>query len=158
MTLQHLHIRPIEAGDLSDCKAIIDSTGLFPSDLLDEMVDPFLSGAADEIWLLALEEHEPVGLAYCAPERMTEETWNLLLIAVREDRQGRGVGAALTRRLEHTLASRGARLILVETSALPAFDRTRTVYGRLGYAEVARIPEFYATGEDKVVFWKALGR
>jgi ribosomal protein S18 acetylase RimI-like enzyme len=157
MPVQKLHFRPVSADDLSASKTIIDSTRLFPSDLLDEMIQPFLTGGADETWLLAVQGVEPVGLAYCAPERMTEDTWNLLLIAVREDWQGKGIGAALTRHLEATLVARSARLILVETSSLPAFARTRAVYRRLGYSEVACIPEFYARGEDKIIFSKKLG-
>lgn len=150
-------IRPLTADDLPACKAVIDSTGLFPSDLLDDMTAPCLAGAApDDLWLVAVENGLATGLVYCAPERMTDRTWNLLLIAVRQDRQTRGVGARLTRALEAALAERQGRVLLVETSSLPAFERTRAVYRRLGYREAARIPEFYAAGEDKVVFWKAL--
>lgn len=49
-----------------------------------------------------------------------------------------------------------ARVLLVETSELPEFERTRAFYRTNGYAEETRIREFYAAGEDKVVFWKAL--
>jgi ribosomal protein S18 acetylase RimI-like enzyme len=47
-------------------------------------------------------------------------------------------------------------VLLVHTSGLPAFARTRAFYRRAGYAEEARIRAFYAAGEDEVVFWKAL--
>jgi ribosomal protein S18 acetylase RimI-like enzyme len=149
-------VRPFRAEDLPAARAVIDSTGLFPSELLDDMTAAFLGGADDELWFVAGEAGEVEALAYAAPERMTDGTWNLLLIAVREDRQGEGLGAALTREVEAAATGRGARILLVETSALPAFDRTRAVYGRLGYAEEARIRGFYAEGEDKVVFRKAL--
>ena len=149
-------VRPLDAGDMRALKAVIDSTGLFPSGLLDEMSAPFLAGAADELWFVAEEGDEVCALSYAAPERMTDGTWNLLLIAVRGDRQGRGLGAALTRRTEATLAERGARVLLVETSGLAQFERTRAVYRRLGYVEEARVRSFYADGEDKVIFWKSL--
>lgn len=148
-------IRPLAAEHLLSVKAVIDDVGLFPSDLLDGMVDPFLTGA-EEFWFVALEDGAACGVAYCAPERLTDGTWNLLLIAVRGDRQGRGVGAALTRHVERTLAERGGRILLVETSGQPGFDRTRAVYRRLGYVEEARIRDFYTAGDDKVVFWKRL--
>jgi ribosomal protein S18 acetylase RimI-like enzyme len=150
-------IRPMADGDLTTVKAVIDSTGLFPSEMMDDMTTPYLSGhTTDELWFVAVRDGTVSGVAYCAPERMTDGTWNLLLIAVREDRQGQGIGAALTRRVERTLADQGARVLLVETSGLPAFERTRAVYRRLGYAEEACIRDFYAKGEAKVVFWKAL--
>jgi ribosomal protein S18 acetylase RimI-like enzyme len=151
-------IRPLRAKDLPGAKSIIDSVGLFPSSLLDGMAAPWLDGEApDEVWRVLLEDAVPAALAYCAPERMTDGTWNLLLIAVRADRQGQGLGGWLTREIEQGLATRGARILLVETSGLPEFDRTRAVYRRLGYAEEARIRDFYAAGEDKVVFRKRLG-
>ena len=87
---------------------------------------------------------------------MTSGTWNLYLIAVHPEHQGRGVGAALVRHIEHALAERGERVLLVETSGLPEFERTRAFYLANGYDEEARIREFYAAGEDKVVFRKVL--
>lgn len=121
------------------------------------MAAPFFNGkGGDESWLVA-DDGELVGVAYYAPERMTEGTWNLLLIAVRPDRQGKGVGSALQRHVEHELAAQGERLLLVETSGLPAFGRTRRFYESLGYIEEARIRDFYEAGNDKVVFWKHLG-
>lgn len=154
--MTHIAIRPMTAEDLTAAATIIDRTGLFPGELLAEMAAPALSGeAADEAWFVAAGP-TLLGLAYVAPERMTDGTWNLLLIAVDPDAQGLGVGKALTRRAEAYAAAQGGRVLLVETSGLPAFERTRTVYGRLGYAAVARIPEYYAAGEAKVVFWKAV--
>jgi ribosomal protein S18 acetylase RimI-like enzyme len=87
---------------------------------------------------------------------MTSGTWNLLLIALHPDRQGRGNGAEILAYVERLLAAQGERVLLVETSGLPAFGRTRAFYARCGYDEEARIRDFYAAGEDKVVFRKAL--
>lgn len=97
-----------------------------------------------------------MAVAYAAPERMTAGTWNLYLIAVHPWHQGRGRGTALLRHVERALAMRGTRVLLVETSGLPAFARTRAFYRTNGYVEEARIREFYAAGEDKVVFREAL--
>ena len=149
-------IRPLAAGDLPGLKRVIDAVGLFPSDLLDDMAAPFLAGVAEEIWCVLAEAGQILGVAYCVPERMTQGTWNLLLMAVRPDRQGHGLGRRLTLALERQLAARGARLLLVETSGLDGFAPTRAVYRRLGFTEEARIRDFYAAGEDKLVFRKLL--
>jgi ribosomal protein S18 acetylase RimI-like enzyme len=149
-------IRPVVPADLPALKALIDATGLFPGEMLGDMLAPFLAGAApDDIWLT----DDDGGLhmvAYVAPERMTAGTWNLYLIAVHPARQREGRGAAMLRRIERLLAARGARLLLVETSGLPEFDRTRDFYHAVGFAEEARIRDFYQAGEDKVVFRKKL--
>lgn len=152
-------IRHVARGDVPALKAVIDATGLFPSEMLDDMAAGHLAGAApDEIWLTHDAGAGPTAVAYCAPERMTQGTWNLYLIAVHPDRQGRGLGAAMVRHIERVLAARGGRVLLVETSGLPAFERTRAFYRKNGYEEEARIREFYQAGEDKVIFRKALGR
>jgi ribosomal protein S18 acetylase RimI-like enzyme len=149
-------IRPLRADDLPAVRAVIDSNDLFPSELMDAMTAPFLDGSVDELWFVAEAAAEVCAVAYAAPERMTDGAWNLLLIAVREDRHGLGIGGALTRHTEATLTDRAARILLVETSGLSAFERTRAVYRRLGYAEEARVRSYYADGEDKVIFWKSL--
>ncbi|CAN0589115.1 unnamed protein product [Ectocarpus sp. 12 AP-2014] len=48
------------------------------------------------------------------------------------------------------------RVLLVETSGNAGFARTRAFYAQAGYEEEARIREFYAAGEDKIIFRKAL--
>jgi GNAT superfamily N-acetyltransferase len=149
-------VRAVTRADLPALKTVVDSTGLFPAEMLDGMTDPYLSGADSADRWLTLDDGEPVGVAYVAPERMTSGTWNLYLIAVRADRQGRGYGARLLGRVERELAGRGERVLLVETSGWPSFERVRLFYERCGYEQEARIRDFYQAGEDKIVFRKAL--
>ena len=143
--------------DVPALKALIDATGLFPADMLDDMLAPYFKQepGGTQSWLIH-DEGGPVAVAYYAPERMTEGTWNLYLIAVHPRHQARGRGAALLRQVEAALARCGERVLLVETSGLPEFDRTRAFYLSNGYAEEARIRDFYQAGEDKVIFRKVL--
>jgi hypothetical protein len=60
------------------------------------------------------------------------------------------------RALEETLRAGGHRILIVDTSGDPAFARTRSFYRGNGYAEEARIREFWDVGIDKVTFWKHL--
>ena len=157
MTSNYL-IRPIVGADLSALKAVLDASQLFPSEMLDDMISAYLTDAsANQIWLTAEISGQPSVLAYCEPERMTNGTWNLLAIAVHPAHQGRGYGAAMMRHLEKRLSEDGQRILLVETSGLPDYDRTRRFYVSNGYTQEARIRDYYQPGEDKIVFWKALG-
>ncbi len=153
-------IRAASRSDVGALKAVIDATGLFPSEMLDDMLEPYLAGGAvEDIWLVVddgSDAQPPLGLAYCASERMTSGTWNLYLIAVHPSHQRKGFGGALVATLEAMLAARGERILLVETSGLPEFERPRAFYANHGYEEEARIREFYRAGEDKIVFRKAL--
>ena len=87
---------------------------------------------------------------------MTEGTWNLYLIAVHPQHQGLGYGTSMMKYIEQLLSDRGERILLVETSGLDGFEKTRSFYRRCGYEEEARIREFYQAGEDKIVFRKSL--
>lgn len=149
-------IRSVTKQDVPDLKIVIDTSGLFPSEMLDGMIsDSFENPASRDIWITCGEDR-PMALAFCAPEQMTEGTWNLYLIAVHADCQGRGYGTSIVDHLERMLASRGERILLVETSGLPDFERTRAFYRKCGYEEEARIRDFYQAGDDKIVFRKAL--
>ncbi|MBA4063604.1 MAG: GNAT family N-acetyltransferase [Isosphaera sp.] len=153
-------IRPTTPDDTAAILALAVATGLAPPDATDELRDVLASHFAgtlgrDHTWVTD-DDGGPVGVAYFAPERLTEGTWNLYMIAVRPDLQGRGRGAALLRHAEETLAARGERLLLVDTSGLPEFERTRAFYRKCGYDEEARVREFWKAGDDKVVFRKAL--
>ena len=150
------YIRPVIPEDLLALKTVIERTELFPSDMLDAMIAGYFAGEVEAGFWLTYDDGEPVAVAFCAPERMTQGAWNALLLAVRPDYQGKGLGAALMDKVEQTLARREERILLVETSGLAAFERTRNFYRKNGYEEEARIREFYAEGEDKIVFRKFL--
>jgi ribosomal protein S18 acetylase RimI-like enzyme len=85
----------------------------------------------------------------------TEGTWDLYWLAVDPAAQGAGVGSALVLEMERRLTGR-ARLISVDTSGRADYDPTRSFYESRGYRAVARVPDFYAPGDDQVIFTKAL--
>lgn len=150
------NIRPVTPNDIPSLKAVIDANELFPSDMLDEMIsDYFANENSKDIWF-TYQKNEPIAIAYCAPEKMTEGTWNLYLIAVHPDYQGNGVGTSMVHYIEQVLAAREERILLVETSSLASFEQTRKFYYKCGYHQEAQIREFYQAGEDKIVFRKSL--
>ncbi|MEO1134184.1 MAG: GNAT family N-acetyltransferase [Cyanobacteria bacterium J06639_1] len=125
-------------------------------DVFRNTLSDYFAGKSSAFWVTDDDEGMVVGVAYCEPERMARGTWNLLFIAIHPDLQGCGRGTALIRAVEEIATERGARLLLVETSGTPDFDRTRTFYRKCQYEEEARIREFYAAGDDKIVFRKLL--
>jgi ribosomal protein S18 acetylase RimI-like enzyme len=156
-------IRSTTPNDTISLIAIAEASGLFQPNQLDEigeMLTDYFSSCSDSSnsdphWITD-DDGKPVGVAYCASEPMTDGTWNLQLIAIRPDRQGQKRGTALLHYVEQVLTARGARVLLVETSGLPSFKRTRTFYRKCGYDEEARIRDFYKAGDDKIVYHKAL--
>lgn len=150
-------IRTITKADLDQLKIVIESSGLFPAELLDGMVaDYFSNSESEDIWLTKLDDNRPIAIVYCAPERLTDGTFNLYLIAVHKDFQAKGIGGQLMEYVEKLLQSKGKRILLVETSGLSEFELTRKFYDKCGYTREALIRDFYRDGEDKLVFWKKL--
>ncbi|MEX2610674.1 MAG: N-acetyltransferase [Gemmatimonadota bacterium] len=99
---------------------------------------------------------DPVGYAVWGPTPCTAGTFDLYWIAVSRAVQGAGVGSLLLTEVERRLARTDARLVVVETSSQPLYEPTRAFYVRRGYEEVARVPHFYADGDDRVIFAKRI--
>lgn len=95
-----------------------------------------------------------VGFAYVAPAAMTDRAWYLYWIAVEKSDQARGIGSALLDATEQTVRSANGRLLLIETSSLPHYEPTRRFYLKHGYARACVLHDFYADGDDLVVFAK----
>ncbi|MDJ0632336.1 MAG: GNAT family N-acetyltransferase [Xenococcaceae cyanobacterium MO_188.B29] len=153
-------IRLATPNDHKAIMAIAETIGLFSPQELEElggMLGEYFDGnlGSDRFWI-TYDDGELLGVAYYAPELYTYGTWNLYFIAVHPNHQGKGFGGKLLSYVEKMLTERGERLLLVETSGLPNFERTRAFYRKHGYNEEARIREFYRAGEDKIIFRKAL--
>lgn len=152
-------IRPIAPDDTTALIALANMTGLFEPKQLEELgeilSDYFATNSSNRFWIVD-DDNGLVGVAYCEMERMTDGTWNLQLIAIRPDCQGQGRGATLLHHVERMLTTNGGRVLLVETSGLPDFERTRAFYSKCGYDEEARIRDFYKVGDDKIVYRKVL--
>lgn len=149
-------VKPTKAADIPALRQVLDGTELFPSDVLVEMMTPYLEGQSEAFWLSCHVQNVAVGLAYTVPEALTNGTWNMLALAVLPEVHGQGCGAALVSSVEERLRLMGHRMIIVETSGTEAFSTARHFYVAAGYEEEARIRDFWDKGDDKVVFRKAL--
>ena len=50
----------------------------------------------------------------------------------------------------------GAKKVYVDTSSSDRYAGTRGFYQRMGFAEDARLPDFYGPGDSKVIYVKEL--
>ncbi len=72
-------IRPTSVEDVPRLKSIVAATELFPPELLDGMLDGYLNrDDCRDVWLTMEDDQGPIGLAYVAPEPMTDGTWNFI--------------------------------------------------------------------------------
>lgn len=155
--MKTVNIRPTKFEDIPALKLVLDATELFPSEMLPDMVSDFLSNDESEgLWLTCEEGGKAIGFCYATPEALTEGTWNMLAIAVLPEKQGSGAGGAIVKQLETRLRESGHRVLIADTSGADEFAQTREFYRKNAYSEEARIRDFWAEGDDKVIFRKSL--
>jgi GNAT superfamily N-acetyltransferase len=90
------------------------------------------------------------------PTPLAVGTFDLYWMAVDPRSQGRGLGRRLVEWLEDHARKANGRLIIIETSSTPKYEPTRRFYLGLNYTEIARIPDFYQPGDDRVIYFKRL--
>jgi len=150
-------IRKIRKDDIQHLKDVLDSIELFPSEILEEMISNFLNNSeTEEIWFTAIENDIPISIGFCAPEKLTEGTFNLYAIGVKSNIQGKGIGNKMMKYIEEQLRQKGQRILIVETSGSEDLELTRKFYENLDYTKEAIIRDFWSDGDDKVVYWKKL--
>jgi ribosomal protein S18 acetylase RimI-like enzyme len=97
------------------------------------------------------------GYVSYGPTPLTEGTWDIYWLAVAAGEQGKGVGGALLTYAEDSIKAGGGRLVIIETSSQPGYEKTHRFYRDHGYETIACIPDFYAPGDDKIILQKRVG-
>ncbi len=150
-------IRPVLKSDIEGLKKVVDSSELFPSEYLDEMISDYLNNPdTQDIWFTNIDGNTPTAIGYCVPEKFTMGTYNLLAIGVSLDFQRTGVATEMMSYIEQKLKQKDGRILIVETSSDDAQMGARKLYNKIGYTQIAVIKDFWNEGEDKIVFWKKL--
>ena len=158
VTLQLRHLNPADRGRVEE---ITRAVARFREDEIAvalEVFDEGVSGRAGNSYSLLGAELDGslAGWICWGPTPCTLGTYDLYWMAVDPAQQGNGLGTALLVEMERRLAG-VARLILIETAGRPDYAATRAFYQGRGYSPVATVPDFYAPGDDQVVFVKRVG-
>ncbi len=154
-------IRPVAPADTPTLLALTGATGVFKEhelQALQEVLDEYHEANHGFGHVAVVDEREGrlVGYAYYAPAAMTDHSWYLYWIAVAKQIQARGVGSGLLRHAEEEIREKAGRVLFIETSSLPHYDPTRRFYLKHGYEVTGVLRDYYADGDDMVVFRKRL--
>jgi len=124
--------------------------------LADEVIEAYLFNPAESGYFVLVAEIDSkiAGYVCYGPTPITEGTWDLYWIAVDHEMQGHGVGKKLMEAAEEEIRKAKGRLILVETSSKPGYEKTNAFYQRIGYKEICRIKDFYMIGDDQITYEK----
>lgn len=156
-------LRSTVADDVEALVALGASTGLFsPTEakaLLGDVLEAFHNGQlgeGHECVVLTSSTNEHLGWAYFAPTAQADGVYDLWWIGVEPESQGCGHGATILHHVETRVQEKHGRLLVIETSSLPLMEGAWAFYKKHGYEQCGRIPDFYARGDDKIIFVKSL--
>jgi ribosomal protein S18 acetylase RimI-like enzyme len=131
-----------------------------PAELVvaEEVIDSYLAdpkGSGYSI-LVSQEGLEVNGYICYGPTPLTEGTWDIYWLVVAVGEQGKGLGGKLLAHAEAKIQEAWGRLIVIDTSSLAGYEKTSRFYRKHGYQPIARLSDFYARGDDKIILQKRL--
>jgi GNAT superfamily N-acetyltransferase len=148
------------ARDKAPVLGLIRATGFFTAaeiGVAEELMDIYLDRPDQKDYGVVVVENDegaPAGYMTWGPTPLAEDAYDIYWMAVAPSDQGKGRGKELVRWLETEVGRRNGRVIIIETSSQPKYHGTRQFYIDLDYKEVARVPDFYRAGDDRVIYAK----
>jgi ribosomal protein S18 acetylase RimI-like enzyme len=157
-----MKIRSLIPKDRIKLRAILVETHAFSSEEIDvamELIDIVLTDENQrdyKIQCMVNDQDRPVGYICYGPVPMTQGTFDLYWIAVDPNSQRRGAGSKLLIFLEEAVKETKGRMVLADTSSISQYENTRTFYVEKGFQEVARVPDYYSPGNDRITYCKRI--
>jgi ribosomal protein S18 acetylase RimI-like enzyme len=152
--------RPL-ASDVPALRRLVESTGVFNGQeraVALELLEARLERGPKSgySFLFAERRGEVLGYAAWGDAPLTQRTFDLYWIVVTPAAQGQGLGRALLQHVERAVGARGGGNLYIETSSRGVYARTRRFYRDARYAQVAKLRDYYAPGDHKVMFCKVI--
>jgi GNAT superfamily N-acetyltransferase len=146
-------VEPGRPEDLSAIEVLLRRTGVFTEDevaialeLAEEALNP-VPGTTYRV-AVARSDGRLSGYILWGLTPFTKWSYDLYWMAVDPDVQRGGLGTLLVREMERAMRAEGGRIVRIETSSLPEYEKTRAFYRRIGYPETVRVKDFYWEGND----------
>lgn len=141
--------------------ALIEATPAFdPSEVIvaTELADIALTDPkqTDYRFILAEDAGEIAGYICFGPTPMTHGTYDLYWLATHPAHQRKGIARALLDAMDQAILPDGGRLVRVETASQDDYGAAVRFYHAAGFAEEARIRDFYRPGDDLIIFVRRL--
>lgn len=159
--MSEIVLRTLQPHDRAAIECLLQAVGVFSEaeiaiglELVDETLLP--GPSTDYRWIIAESCGSLVGFACYGPVPLTVGTYDLFWITVCPTLHGTAVASQLDDAVTRAVRSQGGRWLLAETASRPAFARAQRFYSRQGYEQLSRIADFYAAGDDRLIFGKRL--
>ena len=151
----------VRKDDPENVKEIVTSTGFFHPEEIDiavELVDERLKKGLQSGYHFIFSDRGQKTIAYSCfgPILATKFSYDLYWIAVHADMRGQGIGKVLLRKSEEAIRELGGQRVYIETSGRDLYAPTRQFYLRCNYEEAAVLKDFYAPGDAKYIYVRAV--
>lgn len=156
-----MNIRVMTQDDKPCIMRILGDTPEFkPAEVIvaEEVIDSYLADPYGSGYYILVAELDSTITGYICygPTPLTEGTWDMYWEAVAREKRGQGIGGALMDAAEVEIKKAQGRLAIIETSSTPEYQKTIRFHLGNGYEIIARIPDFYAPGDDEIILQKRL--
>ncbi len=151
----------VAANDIDPIRQLVASTGMFNPEeiaMAEELVGERLAKGPASGYEFLIAEREGMIVGYACYGRIpgTQESYDLYWIVTAPQFQRTGIGRQLLGEVERRIAAAGGQRIYADTSGREQYAATRAFYQRMGFRREAILPDFFAPGDDKVIFVKLL--
>jgi D-alanine-D-alanine ligase len=151
----------VTSKDRDELAAILRGTGFFSEaevGIALELIDAFLAeGTKSGYHFLVCEQDDALmGFSCYGPIPGTASSYDLYWIAVHRRYQRKGLGNVILEQTEARIRALGGTRVYAETSGRDLYHPTRSFYEGNGYAQEARIKNYYGPGDDQVIYGKIL--
>lgn len=152
-------IRKLLNTDREKIKNILIDTNNFNQSEIDialELIDIYLNDLNQKDYEIFVDANGDVvnGYICIGPRPLTKGTFDLYWIAVNPNVQAKGIGSGLVRYIEEHIKNLGGRLILIETSGKPSYEKERKFYLKNSYSQLVDIKDFYDVNDSLVIYGK----
>jgi ribosomal protein S18 acetylase RimI-like enzyme len=149
------------AADTENVRRIVESTGFFSAaevEVAVELVENRLAQGLRSGYHFVFADFggDTIGYSCFGPIACTVGSFDLYWIAVEATHRSQGIGRRLLAEGERLIRALGGRRVYIETSNRAQYAPTREFYLANGYREEAVLKDFYASGDDKVIYARAL--
>jgi GNAT superfamily N-acetyltransferase len=147
--------RPLLEHILRSCKFFREDEIAVAIELIDERLHK--GKASGYHFLIAMNGDRVVGYCCYGLAPCTVHSYDLYWIVVDPTMHRGGIGRKLVVAAEEHIRKLGGKRIYIDTSSQTRYEPTHHFYSSCGYRVEATLREFYAPGDNKVVFGKVLG-
>ena len=151
----------ISQDDVAAIQLMVASSGVFSAEEIDVAVELAEDALAQKElshyhFVLADREGQLVGYTCFGRIPLTDERYDLYWIVVDGNDQQKGVATLLLAQTEKAIKDMGGKALYAETSSRTVYAPAHGFYRKHGFELESRLKDFYADGDDKLVFSKKL--